>query len=457
MGQLKSIFAKAGWSDYLKGAKAAASWIRSVEKEAEGGSFWVSHPERGDQEGQIDIYHGSAGILLFFLQLADATGDPSYLEDAKRGGDYILNRLGKYGYEYLSSSLGGPHYREGTRWTFLSGGSAGVAFALTELYKALHLEKYKDAAVRITDAVTAHAEKVEGGVLWSGKSGVNFDSGTILYLLYASKFFHRPDWKETAVQAGKAILTTGRKQEKGTKYVGFVNMVKAMAGIKDDSYHVPNFAYGTSGICYTFARLYQETGEKAFLDAAKEGAKYLTSIAHVENGAALIPYRLPDLDTLYYLSNCHGVCGTARLFYLLHEITGEETYWEWTKMLAQGIIATGAPELHSPGYWHCFSYCCGTAGFTDLFLGLWLKTGDKKYLEYARRTGEVMLTEAHVEEGKASWYQMFKRIVPDEVTQEAGFYSGAAGIGAALIQLFLAKDQKAPLLRFPDEPYLSRY
>jgi len=43
------------------------------------------------------------------------------------------------------------------------------------------------------------------------------------------------------------------------------------------------------------------------------------------------------------------------------------------------------------------------------------------------------------------------------VTQEAGFYSGAAGIGAALIQLFLAKDQKAPLLRFPDEPYLSRY
>jgi len=452
---LRPLFEQAEWGDFLAGAKAAAEWLRSIEKKTEDGVYWVDHPSK-DGEGQIDYYHGSAGIVLFFLQLADAAGDASYLKDAENGGNYILEKFRKYGYPYLESSLGGPHYREGTEWTFVSGGSAGVAFSLIELYKVLHREEYKTAAYEITNAIVDHAKKVESGIVWSGKSGINFDSGTVLYLLYASKFFNRPEWLDVAAAAGKAILSTGRKEEKGTRYMGFVNMVHAMAGIDDESYHVPNFAYGTSGISYTFARLYQETGDKEFLDAAVEGANYLTSIAHVENDAALIPYRVPDLTDLYYLSCCHGICGTARLFYLLYDITGENTYKEWFGKLANGIVATGAPEIHSPGYWHCFSYCCGTAGFTNLFTGLWLKTDEEKYLAYAKRTGEVLLTEASFDGKNASWYQAFKRIVPDEVTLEPGYGPGAAGIGTALVHLYLAKNRTAPTIRLPDEPYIVR-
>jgi hypothetical protein len=51
---------------------------------------------------------------------------------------------------------------------------------------------------------------------------------------------------------------------------------------------------------------------------------------------------------------------------------------------------------------------------------------------------------------------MFKRLVPDEVTVEPGYGSGAAGIAAALTQLYLAEQGRAPLIRFPDEPYCIR-
>jgi hypothetical protein len=40
-----------------------------------------------------------------------------------------------------------------------------------------------------------------------------------------------------------------------------------------------------------------------------------------------------------------------------------------------------------------------------------------------------------------------QRIVPDEVTLEPGYGSGAAGIAAALIHLYLAENGEAPVIR----------
>jgi lantibiotic modifying enzyme len=232
-------------------------------------------------------------------------------------------------------------------------------------------------------------------------------------------------------------------------------MVKIMFGDDREEAHMPGFAYGTAGISYTLARLYQETGDKAFLDGARAGAAYVTAVAHTRGNLALIPHRIPEWNNLFYLGHCHGVVGTSKLFYLLHDITGESVYAEWHEKLIQGLLGTGAPEIHSPGYWHCFSWCCGTAGFINLFTGIYLKKKEDRYLDYARRCGDVILGEASVDGGGARWYQMFKRIVPDEVTAEPGYGSGAAGIGTALIHLFLAEQGRSPIIRFPDEPYCT--
>jgi hypothetical protein len=46
-------------------------------------------------------------------------------------------------------------------------------------------------------------------------------------------------------------------------------------------------------------------------------------------------------------------------------------------------------------------------------------------------------------------------IVPDEIRVEPGYGPGVAGIGTALIHLYLAGKGRVPVLRFPGEPYCT--
>jgi lantibiotic modifying enzyme len=455
--EITPVWKKPDLKDYLRYAEETGRWLRSIEIRKPGGSFWLKDLSGKTEHGHIDLYHGSAGIIVFFIQLADVSGDSSWLEDAKRGGDYILARFRESSFDAITGAgVGGNHYKTGVRWTLYVGGWAGIAFSLIELFRASGEQKYRDAALEISEEIAANAREEKGALIWSGKPGINFDSGIILFLLYAARFFKRPQWLEPAARAGRDILSTGKPKNGGIRYDGFESMVAIMFGIHNDGEaHMPGFAYGTAGISYTLARLYQETGDQAFLEGAKAGAAYVTGVAHTEGDAALVPHRIPEWSNLFYLGHCHGVVGTGKLFYLLHEITGESLYAEWQEKLVRGLLKTGAPEIHSPGYWHCFSWCCGTAGFVNLFTGIYLKRREEPYLEYARRSGNVILSEASVDASGVKWYQMFKRVAPNEVSLEPGYGPGAAGIAAALLHLNLAEQGRAPVIRFPDEPYCT--
>lgn len=276
----KSFRAKKSPEDFLDGAIETGKWIRSQEHCTNNGSWWEPHPIL-QNEGQIDLMHGNAGIILFFITLADASGNKSYLNDAKRGADYAVNMIKNRGTDFLVSGMAGNHYRSGTKYTLVSGGAAGVAYALTELNRALDepVSEYRETVISLTDEIIKNAVSIPEGITWSRKSGFNFDSGTILYLLYAAEHYKHAEWVETAVNAGKAILSTGTKQKTGgTRFVGFTNMVKAMTGSDDPDADVPNFCYGSAGIGYTFARLYQVSRHESFLDAAREAAHYAESL-----------------------------------------------------------------------------------------------------------------------------------------------------------------------------------
>jgi uncharacterized protein YyaL (SSP411 family) len=78
---------------YLEAAELAARWIRSTAHEAEHGLTWRPDPDQPDRVATVTapatIYSGNAGIVLFFIELARATSDNSYLDDARRGADQI--------------------------------------------------------------------------------------------------------------------------------------------------------------------------------------------------------------------------------------------------------------------------------------------------------------------------------------------------------------------------------
>ena len=438
-------------ADLLRSAKSAAEWIESAKKQDERGVWWLPDPDHPEKTTTVSatnaIYSGSAGTVLFFIQLARATGDPKYLDTAAQGANYLAATWRDLIDKPSAGLFSGPGLN-----LSLYGGLSGLAFVLNEAGKATGNAKYREAAKSATDAIVAAARPAGSGVAWSGAPGVAADGSIVLYLLYAADSFQNDEYRAVAKKAGDRILELAIKEERGgLSWRGF----PAFPGLPKDAYF-PNFEGGTAGVAYVLTRLYGETKEKKYLDAARQGARHLQTIAAVHGNAALIPYRFPDLTDLYYLGYCHGPAGTARTFFELHRITGEPEYQLWTDRLAQGVIQSGIPENLAPGYWNVACQCCGSAAVIDLFLGLWAASGRAEYLAFAQRVAGQLASHATNLDGKGDrWYQAWTRVKPWEVSAETGYSIGASGVGAALLHVHLAEQGRYSAILLPDNPFPS--
>lgn len=438
--------------DFIAAAVDAARWIRSTARETAHGLVWLPDPDQPERDATVTapatIYSGNAGIVLFFLELADATGDSTYVDDARRGADQIA-----------------ATWRDVLDFTFLipldninldfNHGLTGTAFTLAHVWRATGDTAYRDAALEITRHVVAAATTTNGTVSWTGAPSAALGDGSIaLYLLWAAREFDDPALRDLARRSGEHTLALAEPEARGgLKWTGFP--METM-GMSPDSY-MPNFEFGTAGVAYVLSRLAEETGDERFLRAAEEGAKHVQAIATVRGDAALLHKGEPDDTELFYLGYCHGPVGTARLFYHLAQTTGSPDYAEWTERFARGITGSGVPERQTPGLWNVVCQCCGHAGIIDFFLGLWAGNGDEGHLAFARRMAEQTLSRSTDFDGKGSrWYQAWTRVKPDEITAETGYMIGAAGVGSAFLHLALAEQGRYRAILFPDNPFPQR-
>lgn len=433
----KPLFNRPTAEDYLDAAKVTADSLLTHAIKSPEGYNW-----KDDTLGEFSIYGGNTGAVYFLLHIARATGDETYLKGATQGSQFIINQWNDG--ETLATYGG----LDNSEWGFYNG-ATGIAFTLNEVGKFTGEQKFQDFASSLIEETIGAAIETEHGPKWSGDVGVIFDSGIVLFLLYAANEFKKAEWLEFAVRAGKRILKKGVSVENGTKWP---NAHPAVLGLPEGS-EVPNFFYGTSGVAYTMARLFEESKDESFLDAAKEGAEYIRSIATVQSDKFLIPYSLPSHRDTYYLGLCHGPVGTARLFYQLYKVTGDHQHKEFVDGLITGMLSTGAPELHSPGYWNVTCQCCGSAGMGNLFLGVWADTQNPAYLESAVRVGDHLLSEAVSDSKGTRWYQAWSRTEPWNVAAKNGFFDGAAGNAFELLNIYLAQKGEFDVYRLPDDPF----
>lgn len=157
----------------------------------------------------------------------------------------------------------------------------------------------------------------------------------------------------------------------------------------------------------------------------------------------LIPYQdhpvTGPTNDKFYLSTCHGPAGHTLLFRILYEITGEQEYLDWFKRISRGTIRAGAPERFSWGFWNAQCQCCGTAGILEHFVHAYEFTKDEEFLEYAKRTAKVLLSDSSVSDeapNQRKWYGAWTRTIPDKVVSYAGLYVGSAGCASALLSLY---------------------
>lgn len=434
---------------YLEVAEAAARWIRSTAQETAHGLVWLPEPDHPERRTTLTppatLYSGSAGIVLFLLELAAATGDPAYLDEARRGADQLAATWREV--------LDAPPFLplDNAHFDFAMG-LAGTAFTLEYAWRAAGVAAHREAALAITGEIVAAARPVGAGVTWTGGPTVGLGDGSIvLYLLWAARAFGDDALLDLARRAGERTLELARPDPRGG--LRWASPSLEAFGAPPGA-AMPNFELGTAGVAFVLARLHAATGDPRFLAAARAGAAHIQALATVRGDAALLHYREPDHTDLYYLGYCHGPVGTARLFYELGRITGEPDYRDWTARFARGIVASGVPEHQTPGLWNVVCQCCGTAGIADFFVSLWAATGRDDYLAFARRVADQTRSRATDLDGKgARWYQAWTRTQPWAVAAETGYMIGAAGVGAAYLHLHLAQRGRYAAILFPDNPF----
>ena len=407
---------------FLDQALEAARWIDRNGQQAEGGGTrWPADPLK-PESGGLDFYNGMPGVVLFFATLHAASGDRQWLSKATSGADHLIGQLGL-----------GPDQLDNGLYT----GLGGLGYTLMTVAKAGGGAKYAAAARRTAELIR------QRGVVDDSNDIISGTAGTGLFLLWAAR-----EWKDRsrlglAVKAGERLLATGQPAEGGLMWFPGAALPR----------NYPNFSHGTGGVAYFLATLHRDSGDRRFLDAAIQGARYLDAVATRRDGAITIFHQSGGGENRYYLSWCHGPVGTARLFYRLYQTTGEQRWSDWVDGLTRGVLAAGVPEQRTEGFWNNISQCCGNTGIGQYTIDLARYRPTAALADLRARIVADNLRRATRDDNGLWWVQAENRSQPANLVAQTGFMQGAAGVGTFLLQLDAFDTGRRWLFPQPDTPF----
>lgn len=429
-------------SDVLQQALEVEAFIASCRVDGAVGPRWSRRA--GGSRTSHNLYHGGAGVVLFYMELHRATGEQHFLATAIQGGRELVSSLPTEGESSIAIYSGLP----------------GYVFVLNELAKASGLPEFRQAAVALVQQIGDQAEQLGSGIGWiepmpfSDITGMTGErevldlsigaAGAGVGLLYAYRNVLHRQALAWATQTADRLLEMSVDGEGGPNWLMMADM--------PFPFDAPNFAHGAAGVGYFLADLHRATGEQKYLDVAIAAAGYVQAHASPSGDGHLVCHteQNPDLN---YLGVCHGPPGTGRFMFLLHEITGDQRWLDWLDANMQGLRATGAPEIRSQGLWNNQGQCCGDAGIGDYALFVHRATRDPQYLELAHRIAAVIADASTFEDGKRSWQQAEHRQRPDFVETQTGYMQGAAGIGSFLLHLATNDADEIAKIPLPDMPF----
>lgn len=409
---------------YLQAALEAAVWLENTAVKTATGTSWLADP-KDPTTGANNLYAGTPGTVLFFLELHGVTGERRYLDIARSGADYLLAAL--------PEEKGTGFYE----------GISGLGYVLEEVFKATGDAKYRKGVMDILNRIRQSSVKAGNGVEWSSVADIiSGGAGTGLFLLYAGRSLDQPEWIQLAAEAGTHLIELGKPENGGLKWAMAADYPRLM----------PNFSHGTAGVSFFLARLFEETKNQKYMDAAQAGVRYLQSIAQPDT--CLLFHDEPDGKDRFYYGWCHGPSGTTRLFYLMSKLTGQKSFMEFALKSAKTVMDSGIPDNEAaPGIWNNVGICCGLAGIAEMFLDLHKVTGDKTYREFADRLEGKIIAKATEENGGLKWTQAEFRSKPDLLIAQTGLMQGAAGIGLTLLHADAIEQGRALKSRMPDNPF----
>jgi hypothetical protein len=439
-------FARRPDTPYLDAAIQIAKWLEGTAVKTKDGWAWPAVPDefagREVPKEKFDrsLYSGSAGIVLFGTQLGFATQtnrgtdswpleESPFLDLPKEAGRELLASLP----EKVAEAEGDD---DGERFGLYTG-IAGCGFALHTLSQATGWVEGHAGARRCVELLENGARGAGSGIEWSSTTDViSGGAGIGLFLIYMAERDHLPLAHDLAVAAGRRLLELGEREAVGRSWKMDRKFPRVM----------PNFSHGTAGVAFFLARLYELTGDDAFLDGALDGAHHLLSIADTTNSGCRIYHHTPDGRDLYYLGWCHGPIGTAQLFMKLAQVSGDAHWTDWARRCAESVRSSGIPEQTTPGFWNNVSLCCGSAGVASFFE--MLAHAHRSFFEIplrpiaaddpdrllAKRLLDWTLARGLQDDRGLRFIQAEHRVKPELLQAQVGLMQGVAGVGLALLQ-----------------------
>jgi lantibiotic modifying enzyme len=393
---------------------------------------WATAPEDDTTAAHADLYAGSPGVVIFYLEAFHSMNNPDFLKTAKKGANYLVDHLPDSLTSVGNSGSAG-----------LYTGIAGVAFALKQVFNisrdSKHLQGYEKCLELLRSSATVKGDTVRWGMVTDIIAG---NAGIGLFLLNAYRETEDEQWRNMAEKIANGLL--GQAIKVNNKHLKWP-MEPAFDRI------MPNFSHGTAGVAYFLAKVYLATGKIKYLNAALAAANYLKSIetkdhliCHHEDGEG---------KTLYYLGFCHGPAGTARLYAALFQATAKKEWEQAMYDCAEPILKSGIPEKQTPGFWNNISQCCGHAGVAEFFLSMYQLKKDPIYKDFAWKMTQNLLQKGTTTGRGIKWIQAENRKNPDQLAAQTGYMQGAAGVGILLLHWMELTQDNGRLVKFPDDPY----
>lgn len=428
--------------------------VRWLEKQAvsvpeSGGGVLFSGAAETRAPPQPQIYGGSAGVLLFLENAAAVLDDARAraLADATYKGLLATRRNTESG-----ALTWMPHgMKEGAAGLYT--GDAGIGAAFLTRGRLRNERAAIQAAAEVGDSLVARGVANGDQLSWDQQVEVIFGaSGTILFLLDLADETKDESYLNAAQSAARWLIAKGDAEtSKQDPKQRLLHWRWQLAG---DSPYV-NFSHGTAGVAYALARVGAAASDAACAQASRDAAAWLMEQGTATGDLFSFPVVAGDKTTM--AGWCHGPPGTARLFLLLHQQTGDPRYLDVALASARWVMAQAPAPKEGGAMAATFppSFCCGVAGVLDFFCDLYRVTGKKEFADFARRAGDYLVQTAAPEaDGKADdgvrWARGVNAHGAGKEEHAVDLMQGAAGEGLALLRLATLEVANDPVRHLPD-------
>ena len=410
-------------TSYLEHALNIEKYLELNASYDEGEVSWPLTPELNEQS-DISLYSGTPGVILFYLELFNATEDENYLQIASKAGSNLISRI-------ELESLNG--YQLG-----MYTGAAGWAYVLEELYESTQQPRFLEYSIQCLKAVYEYNNKASPEMQFGGYTDIVYGaSGVGLVALHFLEKY-KDEWiEELLLQSTEFLLSTKVSSGDGTQW----KMSSSM------NYFMDNFSHGTAGNAFFLLKAYEYTGVDQFKDLAVQAAEYL--LHNSENG--MVCHHVPGGEDLYYLSWCHGPPGTSRLYELLYDLTGLDKWRNGSINSVNTMISMKLSETSTPGYWNNEGWCCGSVGISMFYQDVGEKYGLNHCGVEIQKMEERIIKNSLNDDSGMRWLHAENRRSPEEQMIQTGLMQGSAGFGLYFLRRHLQSSREDKLILLPDE------